>query len=428
MPVSLPARCQATRHWLGACVGVVALAGLGAWAIKTRPLPAAAPLAASQDDPAPLLPEVILELVNGQRFEGLLVRRDDREIVVRIGGIDQTHLTTDVSRVIELPTVRERYADLRRAIPDTDVEQLLVLVRWLVSRQELGLALIEIDQVLKQEPNHAEASRVKRRIEAELMLRAGQGEGQPREAPQRQEVFPILTPDEINLIKVFEVDLANPPDLELQRGAIDRLIDRYRDHDLMPKTPEGIEALKRWPARRVLDLMFRMQARDLYSQVIVRNHPESMRRFRDDIHNGWLIRSCATAACHGGNEAGRLFLRTTARGSDATIYTNFLILDRFRLADGTPLINYEHPENSPLLQMAIEPARSEMPHPPLPRGSGGWRPPISGPEDSRYKDAIGWIRSMYTPRPEYPIEYTPPRTKADGLPEETLRPAEGGPR
>lgn len=374
------------------------------------------------------MPEVLVELTSGQRFEGLLVRRDEKEVVVRIGGIDQTHLAKDVSRVIVMPSVRERYAELRRAIPDDDVEQLIVLIRWLISRQEFGLSHIEVKHVLSIEPDHHEANRLMRRIEAELKLAVGQGEGQPREAPQRREVFPTLTAEEINLIKVYEVNLSNPPELDLQRGAVDRLIDRYADHDLMPKTPEGRDALRRWPARRILDLMFRMQARDLYSQVIVRGHPESMRRFRDDIHNGWLVRSCATTACHGGTEAGKLYLRTIARGSDATLYTNFLILDRFRLADGTPLINYEHPEKSPLIQMAVDPARSERPHPPLPRAAGVWRPPISGPEDSRYKDAIGWIRSMYTPRPEYPIEYTPPSTAADALPEEMLKPNQGGPR
>jgi hypothetical protein len=374
------------------------------------------------------LEDVILELISGQQVEGLLVRRDAQQVVLRIGNIDKSYDLRDVSRIIVLPSVQERYGQLRRNIPDDDIEQLIVLIRWLHSRNEYGLALLEVEHVISLEDGHPEANRLKKRLEAELLLRNSRGEGEPREVIERREEFPTLSPEEINLMKVYEVDLTRPPAMELQRGAIDRLVERYGDHELMPQTPEGIEALRRWPAHRVLELMFRMRARDMYSQVLITGYPEAIRRFRDDVHGSWLSRSCATNRCHGGTEAGRLMLRNVAKGADATVFTNLLILDRFRLPDGTPLIDYEQPERSPLLQMAVDPKKSTFQHPPLPKETGVWRAPISGPEDPYYKDAIDWIRSMYAPRPEYPIEYTPPRTKADELPEEILMPAPGGPR
>ncbi len=372
--------------------------------------------------------EVLVELRDGTRYEGVLVRQDASGVVIKIGEIEQTLAASEVVRLIDLPSVRERYADLRRNIADDDADQLLVLARMLRRHGELGLARLELVHILAIDPGHPEANQLKTLVDAEIELQAGRGEGKPRGAPIRADDFPVLTPEEVNLIKVFETDLARPPRLELRKGAIDRLIERYGDHQLMPQTPEGIEALRRWLPRRVLDLLFRLKARDLYGDVEVQGHPRSLERFRDHIHGNWLMRSCATSACHGGAEAGRLWLRTRAKAADATIYTNFLILERFRLADGTPLLNYEEPEASTLFQMALPAERSTRPHPPLPRSAGAWRPPMTGPEDPRMKDAVDWLRSMYTPRPEYPIDYDPPATVADEFNPEVLAPSPGGPR
>lgn len=371
---------------------------------------------------------MLVELRDGTRYEGELVSQDSAGVVIKIGEIKQTLAASEVIRVIALPSVRERYADLRRNIADDDADQLLVLARLLRKHGELGLATLELEHILAIDPGHPEATQLMTLVTAEFALQAGSGKGKPRGTPINRDDFPVLTPEEINLIKVYEIDLANPPRMELQDGLIDRLLERQGDHQLMPQTPEGIEALRRWPARRVLDLLFRIKARDLYSEVEVQGHPRSLERFREDVHASWLMRSCATSACHGGAEAGRLWLRTRAKGADATVYTNFLILDRFKLADGTPLLNYEEPESSALIQMALPAERSTRPHPPMPRSAGAWRPPMSGPEDPRLKDAVDWLRSMYTPRPEYPIDYDPPATVADEFNPDVLAPSPGGPR
>ena len=88
-----------------------------------------------------------------------------------------------------------------------------------------------------------------------------------------------------------------------------------------------------------------------------------MRLFRDEVARSWLANSCATARCHGWPDAGRLRLTNKKPGMDAAVYTNFLILDRFRMADGRALINYDEPAKSPLLDMALprDPARISHP-------------------------------------------------------------------
>ncbi len=400
----------------------------------------AVPRANGQDTPPPAEPQqelpageaaeqrVLIERVDGSRFEANLVRQTPEEVVIRIGEIEQAIAASEIVRIVRLPSVRERYAELRRNIPDDDADQLLVLVRLLRSRGELGLALLELDHILSIDPDHPEAARLRTVVAAELALEAGRGKGRPRNVPERRTEFPVLSDEEINLIKVYETDLRRRPRLELSDELIDRMIERYGDHSLMPQTPEGVEALRRWPAARVLDLLFRMRARDLYSEVEVQGDPRSLELFKENVHAGWLTRACATTDCHGGSEAGRLWLRTRPRNADSTVYTNFLILERFRLADGSPLLNYDDPASSPLLQFALPPERSQRPHPPLARTTRAWRPPLTSVEDPDFKNAVDWLRAMYSPRPQYPIDYTPPKTVADELADELFEPASEGPR
>ena len=63
-----------------------------------------------------------------------------------------------------------------------------------------------------------------------------------------------------------------------------------------------------------------------------------MRLFRDNVHSTWLMNSCATSRCHGGAESGRLRLFNKRVNTDQTVYTNFIILARYRLPDGLPLM------------------------------------------------------------------------------------------
>ena len=60
--------------------------------------------------------------------------------------------------------------------------------------------------------------------------------------------------------------------------------------------------------------------------------------------------------------------------------------------------------------MALSRSASLTPHPDVGRGPGsrGWRPVFRSTEDRRFQQAVDWIRSMYRPRPDYPIDYQPP--------------------
>jgi len=377
---------------------------------------------------APDITEAIITKTDGKQVEGLLIREDADAIVLQTRRGEVIIPTSLVRDVEILDPLIERYRRLRADIPEGDVIGRINLAEWLRDRRAYRLALSEVDKALSIEPFNREAKRLRRWLELQIELaRPAEGTAsergrERRDRREKKREFPLLGEGEVNLLKVFEVDLSDPPRMVIDRETVDRFLEAYADHPLIPPTEAGRDAIRRWAAPRVLDLMFRVKARDFYHDVRVLDDPEAMKRFREEVHDRWLINSCATTACHGGEAAGRLYLNndTMRRGKrEEIVYTNFLILERFKLADGTPLIDYEHPRSSPLLQMGLPREKSEHPHPEVGarRGTAGWRHVFRDDRDLRFREALEWINAMYRPRPDYPIEYEPP--KPDGPLSET---------
>jgi hypothetical protein len=432
--------------------------------------PPAAPAAPASDE----LPEVELTLKDGQQFMGQLVERDDRRVVLRIAGIRTTFAAENVQRLRVLPTLMERYRGLREAIDDADSEQLLRLVDWLAERRRFDLAKAELDALIKRQPQNVQAQRKRQTLErmatlAERTKAPARQTTQPPTQPPTQPTnpaatpaptpgpapseppasapsapaggpptpaaVPLLTPEQINLMKVYEIDLTTQPRVVVPPETLRKLFEDHDKDPSIPTTQEGRDALRRRPGYELLDLIFAVRARELYPTVRVLDQPESIRRFRDDVFRNWLANSCATNACHGGAEAGRFILPTRAPGTDPTVYTAFWIVNQFRLADGRPLINVEQPAQSALLQMGLPREQSAIPHPPVlragPGGGGGgggggqrdaFRPVFRSEEDPRFQAAVDWIQSLYMPRPSYTLEYQPLKPLAPAPPTPTTPP------
>lgn len=376
----------------------------------------AQPEAAEPPAEPPLDPtQVRVHLRNGGQITGVLFDQSDKGVVLKIGGITMAVNFAEIDRVETLPSLLQRYQEMKAAIPERDAEQLVMLVQWLISVEKHEWALREVQEVLTAAPEHPEGVRLKRVIESQMELLR-----EPRPTPRRPGAeaarpargeFPLLTPEEINLIKVYEIDLERPPRLVVSRQTVEELMAAYAGDPLIPATKEGREALLRTRPERVLDLMFRLRARDFYGRVQVLDMPAPFRKFRESSHQTWLLNSCATSRCHGGEQAGRLYLATRRPNSEQTVFTNFLILDRFKTSKGVPLIDYSNPARSPLLQIGLPREDSVFPHPPVPTPAGRgdeFRPVFRSTEDRRFREAVEWIKGMYMPRPEYPIGYTPP--------------------
>jgi DNA-binding transcriptional ArsR family regulator len=355
----------------------------------------------------------------GESFiDGTLEAATEAQLILRVAGVVLPLNRDRVVSVVVRLTPSQRYRDIRPSIDDEDFPRLISLVRWLEQNRLYDEALRELEGILRLAPDNDEAQRLKRLIEQLVILEQIRAErrretedAQRRsDAPARERAqmpdrndFPPLNEEQINLIKVYELDLGARPKLVIQRSTVDELLKRYAEHPLVPVTREGKEAFYRKSPVEIMDVMFRVSARDLYGQVRVIGQPESMEQFRNHISARWLTNRCATTRCHGGNEAGRLRLLNRAPNSEATVYTNFLLLDRFDTQRPVPMIDYTNPGESLLLQMALPREDVLYPHPDVP----GWRPVFLSNRTPQYRAAVRWMRMMYQPRPDYPIEYDP---------------------
>jgi hypothetical protein len=430
-PIRHTPRAPSPARWATLALVVIGLhAPTGLAQDAAHPAPAQ-PATPTPNEPAPekvaVGAETELLMRDGRRILGVMIEENAEHIVISVSGIATPFARTSVQRIRALPSVEDRYRELRAAIDDEDVDQLLQLAEWLRSRGRLDLALWEVDHVLAVEPNNARGQELKVWIvEQQKVAEArasGRRDGADIAQPADQD-FPLLTDYQINIIRVFEVDLKNPPRMLIPRSAVRQFLDTYAGRAVegrgeVPTTPEGREMFLRQKPPAILAWFFDLRARELYGEVQVLENPRSLRLFRDEVNRTWLTNSCATSKCHGGDDAGRLKLYNKRPNSDASSYTNFLILDRFHTTTGLGLIDYAEPARSPLLEMGLPQDQAVFKHPNVDSiEHGKWRPAFRDRSDEKYLRALDWIRAMYPERTPYPIEYSPPagRTSSPDLP------------
>lgn len=361
--------------------------------------------------------QVAVVLKTGESIYGTLIEQDDNEIVVRVAGIDTAVRTEHVERVTRQRTSEERYRSMRAIINDDDTARLLLLCEWLIDEQLLEDARRELDAVLDREPTNPEAARLSRLLDQRITLRDRASDAQPERADRPRTTpkaeppgrfaageFPLLTDEQVNLLKVYELDLQDPPRVLIERDVVDRFMSDYAGAAGMPRTQTERREFYRKDPVEILELMFRLRARELYSDVRVLELPTSLALFRDHVSGTWLTRSCASTSCHGGTDTPPPHLFNKRSFSETTALTNFIILDRFRLPNGRPLIDYERPGESPLLHLGLPRPISAYPHP----ETTGWRPAFRSRDVLRYRQAVEWIHAMIRPRPDVPIVYEPP--------------------
>lgn len=355
---------------------------------------------------------------------GLLVEQQLEKVVVSINGIVTSFPMAEVNRVQVRPDASKIHEDMRRAIPDEDAERHLQLARWAFDRRLLALALMDVDHVLELEPGNADAKQLRVLIiEQQKLLdaqrKATPGGGAIPNAGGDRPKFPLLSREQINLMRVFEIDLKDPPRMIIDRDTVRRFLDKYAGRQVEGLGPVPVGEVPRALFMRqkpadILAWMFALKAREFYPEIQVQENPRAMRTFIRDVHANWLVNTCATSQCHGGEEAGRLWLDNRAPQSDEAAYTNFLILERFRTENNLPLINYDRPEESVLLSFGLPSDEALWKHPEVTgKGRPKWRPAFPrGRQDEKYQRTLDWIRSMYTPREELPVTYEPPKPRA----------------
>lgn len=423
--------CFLAGAGLAVCVGAVPRAVAQGSLPDAPASPASVPESPSstkalERDPVPG-DRVILVFLDGQRVEGEFVRSEPAFAVVKVANVESPFERSTLSQIIVIEAPLARFQRLRSAIRDSDTERRTDLAAWAKEQGLYEEGLAEAQGVLKLDPGSDDAIRLRAELESLIRLREaakrnvvpapadGNEDGPARGAekgphPTRPQLgeFPLLTDEQVNTIKVYEVDLKNPPRITISRETVDRLLTQYADHPLIPTSREGKDGFRLLPPEKILETMFRVRARDLYSEVKVVDNPASMKKFREQVHSAWLVNNCATTRCHGGSAAGRLLLTNRRPNADQSVYTNFLIIDRFQTAEGRPLLNWAEPERSVLLQMGLPMDDALTPHPEV----KGWAPVFRSRDDRRFGQAVEWMKMMYRPRPDYGVEY--PAKAEDG--------------
>lgn len=375
---------------------------------------------AQDDSDSDVMRECVITLRTGRTIKGELIREDSRIVVIGIEGIETTFQRRNVTTIVVLPPVEQRYKDLRATISDTDIDSRLALVEWLRARRAYELAIDELDSILAVDPTNphakllhtwlSEYSKLSKSDKAdESEPDEGSNDGEEREYKIQRNELPTLSDEQINLMRVYEIDLRDPPKiivpdevmLELMRMHPDRFSPDEDQRKKILSIPE-VEKLK---------LIFSLRARELYARIQVLENPDSMQRFKDQVHTGrgWLINACASTRCHGGVDAGSFRLINRKPNTDETAFTNLYIIENTKLANGQPLIDFENPDRSALLQMGMVQSNALIPHPELPKGypGRGYSPIFRNTRERKYQQAVDWIRSMYQPRPEFDFVYPP---------------------
>ncbi len=358
----------------------------------------------------------VVMLRNGQVRQGVIIEDAFDYVLLEIEGV-RAKLKREVVDYVRLePTFEQLFADYKASIKPGMAQRHLALCKWLADERRYELAATELEELLT---NHdlPKAVRLLTIVEAQLALREKPTNSDTQENEVEPDTRPdqFLTPEDVNIIRVYEIDFDHAPRIVITKKTVRKIIERYSDHELIPPSETGRSAMYRAKPLELVHLLFSLRAREIYPEIQVLTEPRSLNRFRLDVHNTWLMNNCTTSRCHGGTEAGRLFLHNRNYRDARVRYTNFLILERLELDPIWPLINYEKPTDSLIIQHGLPRELARRPHPP----AKGWKPAFRRTTDRMVGETVQWIESMLTPRPDYPVQFEPPSIGDDESDKET---------
>jgi hypothetical protein len=372
------------------------------------------------DEPHPGM----IELRDGTMLLGELVSDDWDEVVLRIKGVLSRFPRESVVQCRLDLTLEQKYRRFKELMePDAWLRR-FELASWLFDEDAYELARQELREIVagSQLP---EAVRLLRMVEAQIALENGSlPPGRSIARPPRDEdagpvdlkdMLPqeLITSEDVNIIRVYEIDFRDPPSrIHVSPETIRELLEKYGADKRIPADSAGRTRLFRANPLEIVDLMFKLKARDLYSRIEVQSEPPALNLFRQKVHDAWLIPNCATSRCHGGIDGGRFFLHRRGSKSERVRYTNLLILERWNELD-MPLVDFDEPGQSLLIQYALPRNEARFPHPEV----KGWQPAFTSSNQRLLRDSLRWIETMYKPRPGYPIDFEAPVLEIVTLPE-----------
>lgn len=230
-----------------------------------------------------------------------------------------------------------------------------------------------------------------RLIQSVLMLLLGVSlilASAPADAQGREKKDPYLSEEEIELIKVYEVNLESdpPPTVKIPRDELRNFLKEFQADDRVPRGKQEQERWLRTDGYKQLALIFELRAQDYYKHVRISSQIKPLREFKS-IHrryiHGYFQPTFATGAIPS------LYLFPRGRDSERIEMTNYYILTQATV-DGKPIIDRNAPEESLLVQWGLPREEAKFPAPDV----EGWEPKFKDTDDERFIEHVDWIKSL----------------------------------
>lgn len=366
---------------------------------------------------------------DGRTYRGEVLTDNETGVTLSIAGVPTPIARGDIRDVKFQLSPGEEFRQRRAELADDDLEGRYKLARWLFEAKAYEIASVELADMRKQFPDEGRVEQLAELVNARLKIqRAAEQEKNNPPAPKpdppkpqmpgNSDPLPVdvnpekaekLTDEQINAIKVYEIDFDSrpPPQVFFERDVIAQFINEYQDQSADLRGLNNQRRFRTVPGAEQLRFMMSLRAREYYPLADVRNDPPAMMNFKRFVHRQYVINFCATTDCHGEKPNGGLRLFQDRPTSDATVYTNFYILHRWNRGEGF-MIDRERPRDSYLYQYGLPQADAVMRHPDVP----GLTPRIRSRNEPVAEALVDWINLLYKPTPDYPIDYTPPGSKA----------------
>ncbi|MEM8781976.1 MAG: hypothetical protein AAGE65_03880 [Planctomycetota bacterium] len=357
---------------------------------------------------------------DGRTLEGRLVIQNDRVVVLEIAGIETTLQRGEVAELEVQQTAQELYDSVRPTLADTDLSARLDLAREMADRDAFALARRELSDLARLFPGDPRIARLDTQVAAKEELAqqrverddrpAARNERRPRSRRDRNarpEASDLLSPDQINLIRVYEVDMSGEPrGITIKPETLERFFTIYRGADNQPLSRREQSRFRRQPGHEQLDAIFSTRDRSLYDGVVIASDPPALATFRNRVNGPYVVNYLMR---HFGPDAAgtgpKLPLVGSRPSSVDEAYTNFYVLNAYVGPSGMPMIDRRAPEESLLLQWGLP--RERAIHP-APQGVEGWEPAFRSVDDPRFQLIVAWINSLFpNPPANYGFSFTP---------------------
>ncbi|HEX8522502.1 MAG TPA: hypothetical protein VF669_09625 [Tepidisphaeraceae bacterium] len=388
----------------------------------------------------------VVKTRNGQTYEGDVEEKNDG-LIVTSRGIQTRIAQRDVVSVVYPEDFDKQLADRRAKLAKDDVRGRMTLAREAFNNKRYTVTRDLMEETLTIDPNNTDAAELRgnamAQIRLERMRRNVVTTGRAKEQIATTTTAPATTQDiadrrflrgnDINTIRQFELQ-ETETDVPIR---FERDVKRRYAMKLSNRPIDQFLALT--PMQQAIDIL-KNGAPEMRNDVRIMRDPQAMMVYRRAVQP-YVLQNCSTSQCHGGPGGGKLVLFNPADSDQAT-YTNFFIMQAYnkkaQAASGIfgtgelQMIDRMNPARSLLLQYSIPQNVSEYDHPQV----AGYRPPLRGQDDLRYRQLFAWVHDSINPGldvPNYGINFptpggsTQPATNAASQPATTTPVGEPGP-